>query len=103
MPPLKLNDPEQPFLHLNLGHVLTIATILGTVGVTYAALQSTLATHDVRIGAVERQQITDEGHWQSTTDMLSKMESDMSFIRGRMGQPDRRGEIAPLEPQTPPG
>lgn len=70
-------DEGQPFLHINLGHVLCIASVLISASVAYAGITSGLAVHTVQIARIERN--VDEMH----TD-LSTVQKDVNLMKGRL-------------------
>lgn len=43
-------------LDVNLGHVLIVLSMVGSGAIIYADIKSTVATHEYRLGAVEKAQ-----------------------------------------------
>jgi hypothetical protein len=71
-------------LSINLGHVLTIATLLGTMGVAYATYSVTVHSHDLRLRFVESQVQSLVNTNKELTTTMYTLRQDVAIIRDRI-------------------
>ena len=69
---------------LNLGHVLTIFTLLGTMGIAYATYSVTVAGHDLRLRFLEAQVSTLTNLNVELKAALASIKQDVAVIRDRL-------------------
>lgn len=103
MLPFQFNTEDNKFLTLNIGHVLTMLGMAGMSLMWWGQQQEIRGRLDGRIAALEEKHRHDDDRISALTISISDIRTDVSYIRGRMG--DRRGEIVPVVPgfSQPPG
>ena len=68
---------------LNLGHLLTTASLIGTVVFAYSDLKSTDEQHATRIVAVERQIDMSAGAQRQILETLATIREDIATLKER--------------------
>ena len=71
-------------LSINLGHVITIATLLGTMGVAYSTYSVTVHSHDMRLRYVENQVQSVVSTNTELTKSMYSLRQDVAIIRDRV-------------------
>src|SRR5262245_8130312 len=77
---------------VNLGHVLTIAAILITLGTAYTTYQVTISDHDNRIRSLEKQGLTLDARTGEVYSVMYTIKQDLAIIKYRLEQEERRSE-----------
>jgi hypothetical protein len=72
---------------LNLGHLLIVAGMIGSVFLAYTDLRSTEAVHEVRISALERSQIDNA---LQLRDLMREIRERLDKIQGTLGDKQDR-------------
>lgn len=70
---------------INLGHMLTLVSMLGAGAVAFSNLQSRLAVHDEQLRGIERAAVVDKAH---LTEVLNGLRDDVKEVK----QEVRRGK-----------
>lgn len=63
---------------INLGHVLTLVSMLAAGAVAFANLQSRLAVHDEQLKGLERAAVVDKAH---LTEALNGLRDDVKEVK----------------------
>lgn len=63
---------------INLGHMLTLISMLAAGAVAFSNLQSRLAVHDEQLRGLERAAVVDKGH---LTDALNGLREDVKEVK----------------------
>lgn len=72
---------------VNLGHLLTIATLISMMVAAYATYKVTINSHDTRLGMLEAQMKSQEGYNLSTSTALYSIKQDVAIIKDRLEKP----------------
>lgn len=70
---------------INLGHLLTLISMIGAGALAYSSLQSRLAVHDEQLRGIERAAVVDKAH---LTEALNGLREDVKEVK----QEVRRGK-----------
>lgn len=68
---------------VNLGHVLTIAALLGSVFIAYMNIVRTVDSHELRIEAVEKQVSNSTAFQRQVLDTLTNIREDIATLKER--------------------
>lgn len=74
---------------LNLGHVLTVLSIIGSVFVAYMNIVRTVDNHELRIEAVEKQLDTTTAFQSQVLSTLSTIREDIATLKERSRDDER--------------
>lgn len=95
--PMSVSELERPGMQrprfdwtVNLGHVLTIAALLGTLGTMYTTYQVTVSDHDSRLRTLEKQILFLDTRANDSTNVLYSIKQDLAIIKYRMEQEEKR-------------
>ena len=75
---------------INLGHVLTVVTLLGGGFAVYSSMNAKLENHETRLNSLERLEIQRMETNRRIFDQLQSIAVDVATIKGRLG-PDKPG------------
>jgi len=68
---------------LNLGHILTILSIVGSVFVAYMTVVREVDNHELRITTIEKQVDTSTSFQRQVLDKLSNIREDIATLKER--------------------
>jgi hypothetical protein len=74
---------------INLGHVLTIAAVLGTMATAYTTYQVTISDHDARIRSLEKTSQSQDARMSEQSQVLYSIKQDLAIIKYRLEADDR--------------
>jgi hypothetical protein len=85
------------FLTFNIGHLLILIGMIGTLVVSWNHDQTELQDHERRLLSVEtailRTHDEDDRWKQNVTEKLQQIQADLGYIRGRQGIPAQHGDL----------
>lgn len=89
---LERSDMQKPRFDwsINLGHVLTIAAILGSLAAAYTTYQVTISDHDSRIRSLEKQGLLLDSRTNEIYNVLYSIKQDLAIVKYRMEQEERK-------------
>lgn len=74
---------------INLGHILTIMALLGSVFIAYVNIVRSVDNHELRIAAMEKKSDRDLIIQQQILDALSTIREDIATLKAQSRLPHR--------------
>lgn len=72
---------------VNLGHILTIGTLVSMMAVAYATYKVSMNDHDSRLTFLENQMKSQDAYNVSTSSTLYSIKQDVAIIKDRLEKP----------------
>lgn len=72
---------------INLGHILTIGALVGSVFLAYTNLARSLENHEVRIETIEKDETQDDFVQRQILETLTTIREDLAALKARSGAP----------------
>lgn len=75
---------------INLGHVLTIAALLLSLGSAYTAYKITISDHDSRIRALEKSNMVLDSRTNEIYNVLYGIKQDVAIVKYRLEREENK-------------